>query len=134
MAHIKYKINLKAALQNLVTDEVRVFANQSFWRHMDKYTPKDSGTLITDVHISADGIEYYSPYAHYLYNGKLMVSPTTGSSWAQKGETKVYASPEHPLQFQNGRMSDWGTVAMQNDGNDIKDEISKFIVERFNKR
>ena len=29
------------------------------------------------------------PYARYLYYGKLMVDPTTGSSYAPKGGTKV---------------------------------------------
>ncbi len=33
---------------------------------------------------------YPGPYAHYLYVGKLMVDPVTGSAWARKGVTKVY--------------------------------------------
>lgn len=34
-------------------------------------------------------IVYPGPYARYLYYGKLMVDPTTGSSYAPKGGTKV---------------------------------------------
>lgn len=33
---------------------------------------------------------YPGPYAHYLYVGKLMVDPVTGSAWASYGTTKVY--------------------------------------------
>jgi len=32
---------------------------------------------------------YPGPYARYLYGGKLMVDPNTGSSYAKKGNTKV---------------------------------------------
>jgi hypothetical protein len=34
-------------------------------------------------------IVYPGPYARYLYYGKLMVDPATGSSYASKGTTKV---------------------------------------------
>lgn len=34
-------------------------------------------------------IVYPGPFARYLYNGKLMVDPATGSSYAPKGGTKV---------------------------------------------
>lgn len=38
-----------------------------------------------------DGAEviYPGPYARYLYYGKLMVDPATGSSYAKKGTIKV---------------------------------------------
>ncbi|MPN48985.1 hypothetical protein SDC9_196598 [bioreactor metagenome] len=45
-----------------------------------------------------------TPYARFQYYGKLMVSPTTGSPWAKKGERKVltsidlkYSTIAHPL-------------------------------------
>lgn len=34
-------------------------------------------------------IIYPGPYARFLYNGKLMVDPETGSAWAKKGATKT---------------------------------------------
>lgn len=34
-------------------------------------------------------IIYPGPYANFLYRGKLMVDPDTGSPWAQVGATKV---------------------------------------------
>lgn len=34
-------------------------------------------------------IIYPGPYARFLYNGKLMIDPDTGSAWARKGATKV---------------------------------------------
>lgn len=34
-------------------------------------------------------VVYTGPAARMLYNGKLMIDPETGSSWARKGATKV---------------------------------------------
>nr|DAN18346.1 MAG TPA: Minor capsid protein [Bacteriophage sp.] len=39
--------------------------------------------------VDGSNIIYPGPYARYLYYGKLMVDPTTGSSYAPKGGTKV---------------------------------------------
>lgn len=53
------------------------------------YVPMLTGSL--DKRTRADGSEviYPGPYARYLYFGKLMVDPATGSSYASKGTTKV---------------------------------------------
>lgn len=34
----------------------------------------------------------YGPAGRFLYQGKVMVSPVTGSTWAKKGEKKVLVS------------------------------------------
>lgn len=39
-------------------------------------------------------IIYPGPYARFLYNGELMIDPTTGSAWAPKGATKVVAGKD----------------------------------------
>lgn len=41
-------------------------------------TKVDGGTII-----------YPGPYARFLYYGKVMIDPATGSTWAPKGGTKV---------------------------------------------
>lgn len=81
------KLNLEPnglAMQTLV---------QTCLRFTEPYTPHRTGTLIrsaiTQVNNYEGTIGWYTPYAQYLYYGKLMVSPTTGSSWAGKGEKKV---------------------------------------------
>jgi hypothetical protein len=45
--------------------------------------------LINRTRVIGNSIVYPGPYARYLYNGKLMVDPETGSSWVRKGEHKV---------------------------------------------
>lgn len=53
------------------------------------YVPALTGSLDKRTRIDGGEIIYPGPYARYLYFGKLMVDPATGSSYAQKGSTKV---------------------------------------------
>lgn len=53
------------------------------------YVPARTGSLDQRTRVDENQIIYPGPYARYLYYGKLMVDPTTGSSYAPKGTTKV---------------------------------------------
>lgn len=53
------------------------------------YVPALTGSLDKRTKVDENQIIYPGPYARYLYYGKLMVDPETGSSYAQKGATKV---------------------------------------------
>lgn len=53
------------------------------------YVPALTGSLDKRTRVKDSQIIYPGPYARYLYYGKLMVDPTTGSSYASKGTTKV---------------------------------------------
>lgn len=53
------------------------------------YVPALTGSLDQRTRVDENQIIYPGPYARYLYYGKLMVDPETGSSYAQKGATKV---------------------------------------------
>ena len=53
------------------------------------YVPALTGSLDKRTRVDGGEIIYPGPYARYLYFGKLMVDPATGSSYAQKGSTKV---------------------------------------------
>ena len=63
-------------------------------RYMGPYMPRrQAGELehmMTMATVIGSGqIDTPGPYAHYLHEGILYVSPTTGSSWAKRGEVKV---------------------------------------------
>lgn len=68
------------------------------YRHMQKYTPFQSGVLAhgSQNEVLEDGILYNTPYAQYQYFGQLMLAPS-GSSWARLGETKHLAGK--PLHY-----------------------------------
>ena len=53
------------------------------------YVPMLKGSLDTRTQVEGGNIIYPGPYARYLYYGKLMVDPNTGSSYAPKDGTKV---------------------------------------------
>lgn len=53
------------------------------------YVPMLNGSLDKRTRVDGSEIIYPGPYARYLYYGKLMVDPETGSSYAKKGTTKV---------------------------------------------
>ncbi|MGN0133969.1 MAG: minor capsid protein [Anaerotignum sp.] len=62
-------------------------------KHSAPYIPFETGMLFKSGYqstkIGSGEVVWQGPYAHYLYYGTLYVSPTTGSSWAKKGEKKV---------------------------------------------
>ena len=114
---------------NVIDDSVKKFANNSFYRAMQQYVPAYTNTLYTNVIIDEDGIRFKSPYARYLYYGKLMVSPTTGSSWASFGEKKVltdkdlkYSKAVHGL-----ATSHWGEEAWIAKKDTVAKEVKSFI-------
>lgn len=53
------------------------------------FVPMLTGSLNTRTRVEGNMIIYPGPYARYLYYGKLMVDPETGSAWAREGTSKV---------------------------------------------
>lgn len=68
-------------------------------RYMGPYLPRrQKGELehmmVMSTVIGTGQIDIPGPYAHYLHEGVLYVSPTTGSSWAKKDEVKIPTGKE----------------------------------------
>ena len=53
------------------------------------YVPFRNGVLDMKTKVVGNMVIYPGPYARFLYYGKVMVDPNTGSTWAPKGGTKV---------------------------------------------
>ena len=66
---------IKANLGIDANGRVQKFFTDTCAKHMDKYIPKDTGTLRTVVDKGADYITYESPYAHAQYIGEVHWSP-----------------------------------------------------------
>lgn len=84
---VKVEIN-DAKLKARVGHANEILANEAL-KDTDKFVPKLTGTLSGGARVAGDTIIYPGPYAQYLYHGKLMVDPETGSSYARKGSTKT---------------------------------------------
>lgn len=53
------------------------------------FVPAFTGSLTIRTRLDGNKIIYPGPYARFLYYGKVMVDPQTGSTFAPKGGTKV---------------------------------------------
>lgn len=53
------------------------------------FVPALTGSLTMRTRLDGNKIIYPGPYARFLYYGKVMVDPQTGSTFAPKGGTKV---------------------------------------------
>lgn len=78
---------------------VQKLVDSETMRYMSDYMPRrQAGELehmmILSTVVGSGRIHIPGPYAHYLHEGILYVSPTTGSAWAKKDEIKVLTDRE----------------------------------------
>lgn len=52
------------------------------------FVPALTGSLTQRTRVAGGAVIYPGPYARFLYYGKVMVDPATGSTYAPKGATK----------------------------------------------
>lgn len=55
----------------------------------EPFVPALTKSLSDRTKVKDGNIIYPGPYARFLYEGKVMIDPQTGSPWAQAGATKV---------------------------------------------
>lgn len=89
MAGVKFDIDkIKEELARRCTKAEHIVAIQ-VEKDTSPYTPALTGSLNQRTRVVGNSVVYPGPYARYLYYGKLMVDPDTGSPWAQSGAVKV---------------------------------------------
>lgn len=102
--------------------------------YMDKYVPMDTGALRNNIVITEDQIQYQSPYAHYMYIGKLYVMENGKGAyynekycfWSKKGVAKTMT--ETPLKYSKpGSGSYWDKKMWTAEGQNVIDEVQKYI-------
>ena len=73
------------------------------------YVPFLTGSLDQRTQVVGDSVIYPGPYARFLYYGKVMVDPETGSTYAPKGGTKVLTDKNlvFTKYFHNQAQSHW---------------------------
>lgn len=130
---MNFSFNMKNTAQLLAEcglqpyGRVQKFIDQECIRLMDPYTPRVSGNLIKSASIGtkigSGHIEQVAPYARYLYYGKLMVSPLTGSSYAKKGESKVLTDKD--LDYSKAANPQAGSFWFERFKTDHKEKILK---------
>lgn len=79
---------VKAALAQACTKAEHAVALQ-VKKDTAPFVPARNNVLTNDTKVIGNLVVYPGPYARYLYYGKLMVDPATGSTYAPKGGHKV---------------------------------------------
>ena len=62
---------------------------QQVMKDTTPFAPALTGSLTQHARVIGSEVIYPGPYARFLYYGKVMVDPATGSTYAPKGGTKV---------------------------------------------
>ena len=108
---IEPHINTVKNLMKVRNKEFWTFALNDWHRLLSPYVPFKSGNLDESVRIKAEilggSIEYFAPYAHYMYEGRVMgpnfYNPDYGF-WSNPGKKKEYtgkalkySKEKHPL-------------------------------------
>lgn len=79
---------LHEAIAQACTKAEHIVATQ-VRKDTSQYVPFLTGSLDQRTRVDGNEIIYPGPYARFLYYGKVMVDPETGSTYAKKGATKV---------------------------------------------
>ena len=79
---------LSDKLHRLASRAEKILAAQVM-KDTEKYVPALTGSLNTRTHLEGNRIVYPGPYARFLYYGKVMIYPPTGSTWAPRYGHKV---------------------------------------------
>lgn len=86
--HVHFDENLAATLAAKSSRAELILATQ-VKKDTEPFVPMLTGSLKNRARVVGGSVIYPGPYARFLYYGKVMVDPNTGSTWAPKGGTKV---------------------------------------------
>ncbi len=91
--HLHITIDTDRMENNLY--EAQRYLDQRIIRDCEPFVPFDRGILRNSAkyatRIGSGQVVYKTPYAHYQYNGELMVGVSSRSSYAKQDEPKEYA-------------------------------------------
>ena len=81
-------LNLGSVIERKCTKAEHIVAWQ-VKKDTEPFVPMLTGSLKNRTTVEGNQIIYPPPYSRFLYYGKVMVDPNTGSTYAPKGGTKV---------------------------------------------
>lgn len=120
--------------------KVTEFLRDTVYRLYEPYVPRDNGNLYRQVvYPNNHSIKHIVPYAHYMYKGKVYISPTLGVSgvvinaegnerwWSPKGELKKKTNKDLKYQGSPKRGPEWDKRMMNDRRNDVCKDVENFI-------
>ncbi len=128
-ANIRVMIDLSSYGKKF--DEVQEWFGQRVLQDCLPKVPIRSGSLRQRSYVAEGGkaVVFPGPYASFLYKGKVMVDPETGSPWARKGVKKV--STDRPLKYSDpGATDHWFDATKAEFGQQWISELNRMIGRR----
>lgn len=126
---------IKARLGLEPNGRVQRYFQNACYRYMDKYVPRRDGNLRKNVDLTDPNyIIYKSPYAHYMYEGKVMgpnipLKDENGNLKgfiSPKGKRKTYTG--EPIVYHTGGTGDhWDERMKSAEMDDLVKEVQNFI-------
>lgn len=102
---IENRIDILKRMSKLKSDKLWKHGATEWWKLISVYTPMRVGSLRNNVTIKPKEIKYNSPHGHYIYEGKAMIDPVTGSAYARKDAKKVYSGKMLDLKHNKNPLS-----------------------------
>lgn len=127
--NLEMRINL-SRFEKQFEDAQFVF-DSTVMKDMKPYMPHQTGTFINitsaqSASLAGSGtvVAAAAPMGRFLYEGKVMVDPLTGSPWARAGAKKVVT--DRDLKYSNPKATPhWFDTAKKNHGKSWVREVKK---------
>lgn len=125
------QVNMKVDRINRNIDRAQFWLDSQIMTDMVPLMPMNTGAFINltrtqSAALAGSGrvVAGAAPTGRFLYEGKVMVDPETGSPWARKGAKKVVT--DRPLTYSNpNARPEWFEVAKNDHLKEWKDGVGK---------
>ena len=139
---IQVQVDSKAIerkVSSVIDDTAMLRIHNAFARYCNPYVPMDEGALSQTLEITAEGVTYRQPYAHYMYVGMVYgpnipifedgiivgwFSPP-GKEKHPTGRAIQYSPERHPL-----ATKEWDIAMMRDRGDAFCDEVRRILENR----
>ena len=127
--NLEMRINLSRFEKQF--EDAQFAFDSAVMKDMKPYMPQQTGTFINitsaqSASLAGSGtvVAAAAPMGRFLYEGKVMVDPVTGSPWARPGAKKVVTNRD--LKYSNPKATPhWFDTAKENHGKSWVREVKK---------
>ena len=128
---LRVKVDMERINRNI--DNAQYWLDSQVMTDMVPYMPQNTGAFINITRAqsaalagSGEVVAGAAPMGRFLYEGKVMIDPETGSPWARKGAKKIVT--DRPLTYSNPKATPkWFETAKKQHGKawiaGVKDKI-----------